>query len=114
MIRFTKHILVFSVLFLYTFEGAIYGSYSFNIILETTLNAIDPPDESKVPQNIRPLWAHTKHIKEDNKSASLFIVFPFLFSENNIFHSTPLWSCGYGLISSNHFFENKDRSPPLS
>jgi hypothetical protein len=113
MIRFTKHILLFSVLFLYTFEGVVYGTYSHNIIIETTLNAKDSANESNFPQNIRPIWSHKRHIKEDNKSASHFIVFTSLFSENNIFYFTPLWSCEYGLISSNCFFENKDRSPPL-
>lgn len=114
MIRFTKHILLFSVLFLYTLEGAVYGTYSYNISVETTLNTKDSPDENHFAYNIRPIWTQSKHFKEDNKSASPHFFSSFFLSKNNIFHSTPLWSCGNGLISSNHFFENKDRSPPLT
>ncbi len=114
MLRFTKHILLFSVLFLYTFEGVVYGTYSYNNIIQTTLNAKDSPDENNFPQNVRPIWSHKRHIKEDNKSAFHIIFPPSLFSENNIFYYTPLWGCDFGLISSNYFFENKDRSPPLT
>ncbi|MDI6804111.1 MAG: hypothetical protein QME58_09730 [Bacteroidota bacterium] len=114
MNKFTKHIIIFIVLFFYTLEGAAYGNYSLNLIFATFLDSKDSPEVNNCSQDIRPIWTQKKHTQENNQPAPLQIYSSTLLSYKNILNHTPLWICEFGLISSEYFFENKDRSPPLS
>jgi hypothetical protein len=107
-----KHIILFSFLFAYSFEGIIYGSYSINIILAPTLSAEDEKQESELPSNIRPIWTKSKHIKGGNTFITPHLVprslYDIYFRENQ----SPLFCYFFELIVKSYPSPIQGRAPP--
>jgi hypothetical protein len=114
LLRVLRNILLFSLLFLYIFEGATFGSYSFSISIFSSITNDFGKHHQSSPENIRPVWSQKKHIKVDEKISSLFICKFFSLHDNDAFQRTPLFVCDYGLIDFNVFSEIKERAPPLT
>ena len=112
MLTILKNIILFFLLFVYPFEGIIYGSYSINIILALTLSAEDEKQESELPSNIRPIWTKSKHIKSGNNFITPHLVPHSLY---DIFFreiQSPLICCFFELIVQRYPSPIQRRAPP--